>query len=260
MNKSRNGIYLLPNLITTTSLLLGFYAVVCAFSGDFDTAVLMVLICVILDGMDGQVARRLNLVSRFGAEFDSLTDAVSFGVAPALVTYLWLSSNVAITGIADRIVWLVAFLYTASTVLRLARFNVQLLSAEKDIFRGLPSTAAAALVMTFIWSWQDLISFSPNAAAVTLWISLAILVLLSAAMVSNFSYYSLKGLRLRNRVSFITIFTAVAIFAIAAIDLPRFLFFTALTYAFSGPVIYLMRLVRRQQKNRHLSASRHGVE
>ncbi len=260
MYKPRGGIYLLPNLITTTSLLLGFYAIICAFAGDFNIAVLMILICVVLDGMDGQVARMLNLVSRFGAEFDSLTDAVVFGVAPALIMYLWLSSNVEISGVAERITWLATFFYTATTVLRLARFNVQSLSVEKDIFRGLPSPAAAALVVTLIWVWQDLIRFSPGIVAVTLWVTLGTLALVGAAMISNFSYYSLKGLKLRNKVRFITTFIIVAVFTLAAIDLPRCLFFAALVYALSGPVIYLMRLSRRLRKNDQSHISRRGIQ
>ena len=247
--KRRRGIYLLPNLITTASLLLGFYAAIRALDGDFITAA-----AAVLDGIDGRVARMLGIDSRFGAEFDSLTDAIVFGVVPALVMYLWLLPSVEESALWRRLIWLTAFFYTASTVLRLARFNVQAVADGKHVFfRGMPSPAAAALVMSMIWAWQDW-GYSGQAA---IWTALITLVLTSAAMVSNFSYYSLKGINFRDRVPFIAIFLVVAVFAVASIDVPRFLLFISLAYSLSGPGIYLLRVFRRKQRG---GKQRHPVQ
>lgn len=241
MNKPKRGIYLLPNLITMTSLFLGFFALIEAVAGRFDVASAAILVCIVLDGLDGRVARSLNIVSRFGAEFDSLTDAVVFGVVPAVTMYLWLYSDPGINPAWMKAGWLAAFFYVACTVLRLARFNSQ---ATSYMFRGLPSPAAAALVMAFIWSWQDL-AYSYQSAVV---LSFVILIAAGALMVSNLSYTSFKKVDLSNKVPFIVILVLMTFLIAIAIDIPRFVLFMSLFYVLSGPTIYCLRFVRKRPR------------
>ncbi len=240
--RKRRGIYLLPNLITTASLFFGFFAIVRALNGDFESAAFAVFVCAILDALDGRVARGTNTVTRFGAEYDSLSDAVVFGFVPALTVYLWAFSALEPGQLWHRLGWLAAFFYTASTLLRLARFNTQISPDDKYFFRGMPSPVAAVLVMSLIWSWQD---FGYAGGQLT-WLVLGVVVTASAAMVSNFSYYSLKGLHLKNRVPFIAMLAVVVGFVIAAVDLPRFLFFLSLIYTLSGPLLYVARRWRKR--------------
>lgn len=236
----RRGIYLLPNLITTASLFVGFFGVVRALNGDFSAAAFAVFICALLDGLDGRIARMTDTVTRFGAEYDSLTDAVVFGLVPALTVYLWAFSALEPGQILHRVGWLAAFFYAASTLLRLARFNAHS-AGEKYFFRGLPSPAAAVLIMSLVWSWQDL----GYASAWITWVALTAVITVSAAMVSNLSYHSLKGLHFKNRVPFITMLAVVVGFVIAAVDLPRFLLFSSLVYLLSAPTLYLFRRWRK---------------
>lgn len=238
---TRRGIYLLPNVITTASLFSGFFAVVRALDGDFESAAIAVFLCAVLDALDGWSARLTGTATRFGAEYDSLSDAVVFGFVPALTMYLWAFSGFEPGQTWHRIGWLVAFFYTASTLLRLARFNAQTGSSEKYFFRGMPSPVAAVLVMSMIWSWQD---FGYAGGQLT-WLVLGVFIVVSALMVSNLSYYSLKGLRLRGRVPLVALLTVVAGFVIAAVDLPRFLLFLSLIYALSGPFLHVARRVRK---------------
>ena len=240
----RRGIYLLPNLITTASLLLGFYAVICALHDDFSKSAYLILICIVLDGLDGRAARMLGIASRFGAQMDSLTDAVVFGVSPAIIAYLWLNSITELVGLWERVAWLVAFFYVVSTVLRLARFNVQSSSDDKHIFRGLPSPAAAALVLSLIWVCYDW----NYVGMPVVWIMLIVLTLSGLAMVSNLSYYNLKGENFKHRISVIASLLIAAFLIIAAIDLPRFLLALSLIYGVSGPIMYIVRWYR---KSRH---------
>ena len=247
--KHYKGIYLLPNAITLASLFSGFYAIVNAFQGNFELAVLLVFLCVILDGIDGPVARMLNMDSHFGAELDSLTDAIVFGVAPALIMYQWMASNLTIIEFWEpRVIWLITSFYVASTVLRLARFNVQLVT-DKGIFRGLPSPAAAALVVSLIWVSKDFNLLFGASEVVVAGVYLLVLVLLSIAMVSRCSYYSLRKADLSSRVPFISLATVAAVLTVAAIDFPRFLLGISLIYALSGPVIYLIRILRKRQES-----------
>lgn len=236
----RRGIYLLPNLITTASLFVGFFGAVRALNGDFSAAAFAVFICALLDGLDGRVARMTETVTRFGAEYDSLTDAVVFGLVPALTVYLWAFSGLETGQMLHRIGWLAAFLYAASTLLRLARFNAYS-AGEKYFFRGLPSPAAAVLVMSLIWSLQGM----DHTGVWLTWVALTAVVTASAAMVSNLSYYSLKGLHFKSRVPFISMLAVVVGFVIAAVDLPRFLLFLSLAYLLSAPMLYLFRRWRK---------------
>lgn len=234
--KKRRGIYLLPNLITTVSLFFGFLAIMQALEGRFETAALLVFVSAVLDGFDGYVARMTHTATRFGAEYDSLSDAVVFGIVPALVVYLWTFADIRLEPVWHRIGLLSAFFYLASTLLRLARFNAQH-SSEKYFFRGMPSPAAAVFIMSLVWVSQDFGYKSEH----TVWLFLAATVIASAFMVSNFSYYSLKGLKLKDRIPFFVLLAVVVGFVIAAIDFPRFLFFVSTAYMFSGPFLYCFR-------------------
>ena len=246
-HKPGRGIYLLPNLITASSLLSGFFAAIKAFDGHFEVAAIALLVCVVLDSLDGNVARLTRTTSRFGAEFDSLTDVVVFGCIPALIIHQWSLATMADLGwLWAKLGWLAAFFYTVATALRLARFNARITSSEKSFFRGLPCPAAATLVMSFVWLSQET-GYSGSDVA---WWSFALMVLAGAAMVSNFSYYSLQGINLKSRVPFIALLAVVAGLIVAAIDLPKFLFFLALLYIASGPLLYGLRLARKSLSRR----------
>lgn len=226
----RKGIYLLPNILTTGALFGGFYAVLSGFSGNFEFAAMAIFAAMIFDGLDGRVARMTNTQSDFGVQYDSLSDMVSFGVAPAVVAYGWGVSGLGKLGLAA------AFVYASCAALRLARFNVQAELADKKTFTGLPSPAAAALVAGFIWSTYDVES--------SLGLSVLGAVLTAAAgllMVSNFKYPSFKEVDLRGKVPFIVILSIVMGFVVITIDPPRILFAMALSFSFSAPLIWIWK-------------------
>ncbi len=238
--RRRRGIYLLPNLFTTAALFAGFYAIIAAVGGRFTEAAAAIFVAMVLDGVDGRVARLTNTQSAFGTEYDSLADMVSFGVAPALVTFLWLLHDTGNLG------WLAAFVYTAGAALRLARFNAQVATADKRYFQGLPSPAAAALIAGLVWlgaSYEE-----PGLG----WTPLAIVLLIAAGllMVSNFRYHSFKQLDMRGRVPFMTLLVVVLLFVLIALDPPQILFAGFLLYAMSGPVLTLLHLRRHRQERR----------
>lgn len=226
----RKGIYLLPNILTTGALFGGFYAVLSGFSGHFEFAAMAIFAAMIFDGLDGRVARMTNTQSDFGVQYDSLSDMVSFGVAPAVVAYGWGVSDLGKLGLAA------AFVYASCAALRLARFNVQAELADKKTFTGLPSPAAAALIAGFIWSTYDI---EPS-----LGLSVLGAVLTAAAgllMVSNFKYPSFKEVDLRGKVPFIVILSIVMGFVVITIDPPRILFAMALIFSFSAPLIWVWK-------------------
>ena len=200
--KPRRGIYLLPNLFTTACLFAGFYAIVSAMVGRFEAASVAIFIAMIMDGLDGRVARLTNTQTDFGAQYDSLADMVSFGLAPSLVIYEWALFSMGKLG------WLAAFMYTAGAALRLARFNTQVGIAGKRYFQGLASPAAAALVAGLVWVGID---YTDNG---TVWKIPALLVTLFAGifMVSNVRYRSFKDLDLKNKVPFVALLLVVLIF------------------------------------------------
>ncbi|MGA7980699.1 MAG: CDP-diacylglycerol--serine O-phosphatidyltransferase [Chromatiaceae bacterium] len=230
------GVYLLPNLLTTAALFAGFYAVVGAIQGRFEAAAIAVFVGMVLDGLDGRVARLTHTQSDFGAEYDSLSDMVAFGVAPALVAYEW-----ALHGLG-KIGWLAAFIYTAGTALRLARFNTQVGVADKRYFQGLPSPSAAAIVAAGVWIGAD----HGIAGSQVSWLAALLTTLVGLLMVSNFRYHSFKDIDVRGRVSFIAAVVVMLIFAVVFIQPPIMLFVGFLTYAISGPVLTLVR--RRQRR------------
>ncbi len=237
------GIYLLPNLITTAALFAGFYGIVAATQGKFEQAAVAIFIAMVLDGLDGRVARMTNTQTAFGAEYDSLADMSSFGLAPALVMYEWsLSSLVNVSWHWGKLGWLAAFLYVAAGALRLARFNTKASSTDKRYFQGLPSPAAAGVVVGFVWASFDY-GFQGDQQGI---LALLIIVFAGAMMVSNISYYSFKDIDFHNKVPFMAMLIAVLILVFAAIDPPVTLFGCFMIYALSGPVISLVRRFRKR--------------
>jgi CDP-diacylglycerol--serine O-phosphatidyltransferase len=223
--RPKKGIYLLPNLLTTGALFGGFFAVLSGFSGGYEIAAIAIFVAMVFDGLDGRVARMTNTQSDFGVQYDSLSDMVSFGIAPAIVIYGWGMQGLGKVGIAA------AFVYASCAALRLARFNVQSSVNSGKFFIGLPSPAAAALIAGFVWSAQSLQSS---------WLLSCFTALLTAVagllMVSNFKYPSFKQIDLRGRVPFVVILSIVMSFVVITIDPPRILLMLALGFALYAPV------------------------
>ncbi len=243
-HKTRRGIYLLPNMITTAGLFAGFYAIVAAMNGRFEAAAVAIFVAMIMDGIDGRVARLTNTQSEFGVQYDSLADMVSFGLAPALVMYEWSLKSMVSVGWA-KLGWLAAFVYTAGAALRLARFNAQVETAEKNYFRGLPSPSAAGALAGMVWVGADLGINGEDLVygAFVLTIAMGLL------MVSNIRYNSFKEFHFKNRVPFVAILVVVLVYAFASIDPPKVLFAGFLIYAVSG-VVYTLVEIRKRRKAR----------
>ena len=236
MNLRRRGIYLLPNLFTTGALFAGFYAIVQGMNAQFEHAAIAIFIAMVLDGLDGRVARLTHTQSEFGAEYDSLSDMVSFGVAPSLVMYEWALKGLGKWG------WFAAFIYCTATALRLARFNTNIDIVDKRFFQGLPSPAAAALVAGFIWLMLD---FGIAGEAVRGYAA-ALTILAGLSMVSNLPFYSFKDFNVRKSVPFIVVFLIPLVF-ILIWSYPSGVLFTFFTgYALSGFIIWLVKF--RQKK------------
>jgi CDP-diacylglycerol--serine O-phosphatidyltransferase len=232
----RRGIYLLPNLFTLTALFAGFYAIIAAMKGHFDDACIAVFIGMIMDTLDGRVARLTHTQTEFGAQLDSLSDMVSFGVAPAVILYAWGLNTLGKPG------WLITFVYAACVALRLARFNVQHNTLDKRYFRGLPCPLAAAVIVSLIWSINQLEIDSAGMRIFTCILSVFVALL----MVSNFRYYSFKDFDLKNKVPFIVILFVVLSFVLISVDPPLILLFASLGYALSAPLFYVYRLRGRR--------------
>ena len=231
----RQGIYLLPNLFTTAALFAGFYAIIAAMRGDFESAPIAILFAMVLDGLDGRVARLTNTSSKFGAEYYSLSDMVSFGVAPALVMFSWALGDLGKFG------WSAAFIYVACAALRLARFNTQIDTADKNYFTGLASPAAACIVASTVWVCHDLGWVGddlPYEVSVLVGILTATVGIL---MMANFRYYSFKDIDFRGRVPFVVMIAVVLVFGLITVDPPRILLAGFLVYALSGPVVQVMK-------------------
>jgi len=235
------GIYLLPNLFTTAGLFAGFYAIVAAMGGRFEAAAVAIFIAMITDGLDGRIARLTNTQSDFGVEYDSLSDMIAFGLAPALVIYVWSLSSLGKVG------WLAAFIYTAGAALRLARFNTQVETTSKRYFQGLASPAAAAMIAGLVWVASDY-ALDPSQWA---WPVLVLTVLAGVLMVSNIRYHSFKEVDLRGKIPFVALLFLVLVFVFISIDPPLVLFSIALLYGLSGPVLTLFYLRQhRAEKQR----------
>ena len=233
----RRGIYLLPNLFTTGALFAGFYSVVQAMNGRFEHAAIAIFVAMILDGLDGRVARLTNTQSEFGAEYDSLADMVSFGVAPALVIY-----SFALKGMG-KLGWIAAFVYCAGAALRLARFNTLHAVQDKRWFQGLPSPAAATLVAGLVWVMVD----NHVAGADLRWLAWGLTLFAGISMVSNLRYYSGKDINLKKSVPFIVIVLFALSISLVAIDPPIVLLLLLVGYGFSGYVIWAHRRLRRRR-------------
>lgn len=224
----RRGIYLLPNLLTTGAMFAGFYAVIAGMGGDFRHACVAIIVAMFLDGLDGRVARLTNTQSAFGAQYDSLSDLIAFGVAPALICFSWALSTLGKAG------WTVCFIYVACAALRLARFNVQLGTQDKRYFVGLASPSAAGLVVFMVWAlYENQVDPSGFIALLAAMVTFTA----GALMVLNIRYYSFKDLDLKNRVPFIAMIVIVLGFVIVSWDPPIVLFSMAIAYALSGPAM-----------------------
>jgi CDP-diacylglycerol--serine O-phosphatidyltransferase len=227
----RRGIYILPNLLTTAALFAGFYAIVQAMNGRFEHSAVAIFIAMVLDGLDGRVARMTNTQSAFGAEYDSLSDMVSFGVAPALVVYEW-----ALKGLG-KLGWIAAFVYCAGAALRLARFNTNVGAADKRYFQGLPSPAAAALIAGLVWVLLDLGITGEDAR----WAASLLTIFAGITMVSNIPYWSGKEINLKKSVPFIVVAAIALGFALVSSYPPGVLFVLFLAYALSGYIMSVWR-------------------
>lgn len=230
----RRGIYLLPNAITTAALFCGFYAIVMAMNQKFDQASIAIFFAMLLDGLDGRVARLTNTQSEFGAQYDSLSDMVSFGVAPALVVYEW-----SLRGLG-KLGWLAAFVYCAGAALRLARFNANLGVVDKRYFQGLPSPAAAALVAGFVWIMDDLNFVGAHLS----WFSWGVTVFAGVTMVLSVPFYSFKDIHFRQSIPFMAALLIVLAYVAISTDPPKILFALFVLYALSGYAVYLWRLLK----------------
>lgn len=231
--ETRKGIYLLPNLFTTGALFSGFYAVINAMQDHYEAAAIAIFVAMILDGLDGRVARLTNAQSAFGAEYDSLSDMVSFGLAPALVMFSWALSSLGKLG------WAAAFIYVAGAAVRLARFNTQIETADKRYFTGLASPSAAAVLAALMWLSSDFGWVGEGLPRMVAYLAAAITAVTGLLMVTNFKYQSFKGLDLRGRVPFAMVVIIIMIFAVIVIDPPSVLLFLFAVYSFSGPVAAL---------------------
>ena len=249
----RRGIYWLPNLFTTIALFAGFFSIVQAMSGRFDQSALAIFVALVFDGLDGRVARFTHTQSAFGAEYDSLADMVSFGVAPALVIYVWAlqdfsnAQNIPMLGawVTAKLGWIGAFIYCACAALRLARFNTQLEIADKRFFQGLPSPAAACVVAGLVWALNE----HQIGGADVKWLAWVLTVFAGLTMVSNFKYYSGKDINPRKSVSFpVVVAIALAVVALVAVSstLPEMMFILFMGYALSGYVLAALDFARRR--------------
>ena len=239
------GIYLLPNLFTTGALFAGFYAIIAAMNGRFEIAAIAIFLAGLLDGLDGRVARLTNTQSAFGAEYDSLSDMVSFGVAPALIVYLWSLVYLRdVTVFMGKLGWLAAFIYATCTALRLARFNTQIGVADKRYFQGLASPAAAAVVMGAVWVCESYDIAGQDVVYAALMLTIAA----GALMVSKFSYYSFKDFDLRERVPFVALLAVMLIFVFLSMETATVLFSFFFLYMLSGPIVSLFRWNRKRMR------------
>lgn len=231
----RRGIYLLPNLFTTAALFFGFYAIVQAMNNRFENAAIAIFIAMVLDGLDGRVARLTHTQSEFGAQYDSLSDMVSFGAAPALVMYEW-----ALKGMG-KLGWIAAFVYCVGAALRLARFNTNIGIVDKRYFQGLPSPAAAALVMGLIWVADDAGLRGVTRIDWLAWTAFAVTLYAGLTMVSNAPFYSFKDLSFRRSVPFIVIVAIALAIAVINIHPPTVLFALFVAYGVSGYAVYFWK-------------------
>lgn len=243
--RRRRGIYLLPNLFTTGTLFAGFYAIIAASQDRFSVAAVAVFAAMVTDMLDGLVARLTHTESDFGVQYDSLADLVAFGLAAAMVAYGYsLTTLTDASFVEGKLGWLAAFFYTAAAALRLARFNIQRDGGalERKVFFGLPSPAAAGLLVGFIWVASDF-GFAGSTLVIPVFV---LTVAAGALMVSNIRYHSFKDFKFSERVPFTYILVLVLMFVLVSLDPPRVLFLGFAAYALSGPVLAVLRWRRRR--------------
>ena len=235
----RQGVYLLPNLFTTGALFAGFYSIIAAMRGDFESASIAIFFAMVFDGLDGRIARLTNTSSKFGAEYDSLADMVSFGVAPALVMFSWALGDVGKFG------WSATFIYVACAALRLARFNTRIDKADKNVFTGLASPAAAAVVASTVWVCHDE-GWGGEALPYVLSILVGFLTaLLGFLMIANVPYNRYQGIDFRGRVPFVVMIAVIFVFGLVTVDPPRIFLMAFLVYAASGPMMQVINWRKR---------------
>lgn len=229
----RRGIYLLPNLLTTGAMFGGFYAILAAMNGKYELAAIAIFVAMFFDGLDGQVARLTNTQSAFGVQYDSLSDMVSFGVAPAVVAFSWMLHTLGKVG------WAAAFVYASCAALRLARFNTQVNLVDKRYFIGLASPAAAAIVASLVW-----LGYDAGHSSLTAILAAVITSVSGLLMVSNFRYKNLKGLDLKGKVPFVAILAVVMLVVVISIDPPSMLLILSMAYAMSAPLLSMLKKLR----------------
>jgi CDP-diacylglycerol--serine O-phosphatidyltransferase len=241
MKGLKRGIYLLPNSFTTAALFFGFYAIVMAIGGQFEMSAIAIFVAMILDGLDGRVARMTNSASAFGEQYDSMADLVSFGVAPAILALQWSLHEYGNLGT------MAAFVFVAGAALRLARFNVQIGVIDKRYFQGLPSPAAASVIAGYVW-WM--VTYAEKPIWAVEWFFLVLTTLVGLLMVSNFRYWSFKEFNFKNRVPFVAILLVALGFAIVSLAPQTILALFFLVYALSGPVMTLVQLKKTRELRR----------
>jgi CDP-diacylglycerol--serine O-phosphatidyltransferase len=239
------GVYWLPNLLTTGALFAGFYAIVAAIDWKFENAGVAVFIAMVFDGLDGRVARWTNTESAFGKEYDSLSDMVSFGLAPAIVTYQWGVARIAEYGpLWRRLGWLVCFFYAAAAALRLARFNSRIATQDKNYFEGLPSPSAAAIVAAFVWLASDQL----NIGLPGLILAFLVTACAGGLMISRFAFNSGKQVNMGAKVRFTHILFVPLAFVLLALHPPITLLLFFGCYALSAPSVWVYRKLRRRSR------------
>ena len=243
--KTKRGIYLLPSIFTTFALFAGFYSIVASINGDYTLAAISILVAMLWDTLDGRIARLTNTQSAFGAQYDSLSDLVSFGVAPALLVYLWSLSDL------GRIGWLAAFIYLACAALRLARFNTQVGVSEKRYFQGLSSPASAGVIASMIWLkfWNfEYLDF--GVVSLSYYIGISITILCGLLMVSNVRYFSFKEFDSTDKASFRFLLLTV-LGLILLLYKPNVVLFSGFfIYMLSGPLITIFGVYKRRQEKK----------
>jgi CDP-diacylglycerol---serine O-phosphatidyltransferase len=239
----KRGIFLLPNLFTTAGLLAGFFSIISSINHNFSVAGIAIFIAVVMDVFDGRIARMTNTQSKFGAEYDSLADMTSFGLAPALLSYQWALHDFSKYG------WIVAFVYVAGAALRLARFNTQVGSVDKKYFQGLASPAAAAVIAGMVWVCAD----NQLEGESLRWLMLTLTIFTGVMMVSNVRYTSFKDVNFRDKVPFVSVIIIALVFIVIAFDPAIVLFVFFFGYALSGLVttLYLIHRKRQEKRSKH---------
>ena len=248
--QNKRGIYILPSIFTTFALFAGFYSIVASINGDYILAAISIMVAMLWDTLDGRVARLTNSQSAFGAEYDSLSDLVSFGVAPALLVYLWSLSDL------GRIGWLAAFIYLVCAALRLARFNTQVGTADKRYFQGLPSPAAAGVIASMIWlKFWNFESLDIGVVSFSYYIGIAITIICGLLMVSNVRYFSFKEFDSKNKTSFRFLLLSV-LSLILLLYKPNIILFTGFfIYMLSGPIITMIGLYNKRNQKKQAKST-----